>query len=110
MAKRVKMDVSNRAKQFAPFAALKGFEEAIKAKERVVIPKVELTEESMEEIDEKLQSIHQKDIVTITYYADDSYLKMTGMVSKVDKKENYIQVVDTRIPFKDIRKIDITWE
>ena len=34
MARRVKMDVSNRAKQFAPFAALKGFEEAIREKER----------------------------------------------------------------------------
>lgn len=28
------MDVSNRAKQFVPFAALKGFEEAMREKER----------------------------------------------------------------------------
>lgn len=34
MARRVKMDVSNRAKQFVPFAALKGFEEAMREKER----------------------------------------------------------------------------
>ena len=37
MARRVKMDVSNRAKQFAPFAALKGFEEALREKESPII-------------------------------------------------------------------------
>ena len=51
MAKRVKMDIANRAKQFVPFAALKGFEEAIKEKEKVIVSKVELTKESIEEID-----------------------------------------------------------
>jgi len=32
--KRVKMDISNRAKQFMPFAALKGLPEALAEKER----------------------------------------------------------------------------
>lgn len=84
MAERVKMDVSNRAKQFAPFAALKSFEEAIRAKERVVIPRVELTEECMEELNEKLCSIKVKDIVCITFYRNNEYVRTTGMVSKID--------------------------
>ncbi len=33
--KRVKMDISNRAKQFMPFAALKGLPEALEEKERL---------------------------------------------------------------------------
>ena len=37
---RTKMDRAQRAKQFAPFAALKGFEEALREKERIIIPKV----------------------------------------------------------------------
>ena len=32
--KHVKMDISNRAKQFMPFAALKGLPEALAEKER----------------------------------------------------------------------------
>jgi len=56
VARRAKMDVSNRAKQFAPFAALKGFEEAIKAKETVYISKKDITKECEEEINEKLHS------------------------------------------------------
>lgn len=33
-SKRIKMDISNRAKQFMPFAALKGLPEALAAKEK----------------------------------------------------------------------------
>lgn len=34
--KRIKMDVSNRAKQFMPFAALKGLPEALAQKEEMM--------------------------------------------------------------------------
>ena len=34
--RRVKMTVAHRAKQFAPFAALKGYGEALKERERIV--------------------------------------------------------------------------
>ena len=36
------MPVSDRAKQFMPFSALKGLDEALRAKEKIVVPKVEL--------------------------------------------------------------------
>ena len=42
---RPKMSMSNRAKQFAPFDALKGFQEALRKKEKTPIPKKELAEE-----------------------------------------------------------------
>ena len=100
------MDVANRAKQFAPFAALKGFEEAIREKEKGIIPKIELTEESVEEINDKLSHIKAKDIIVITFYRDNEYVKTTGMVSKIDVINSYIQVVDIKIPFKDIVRID----
>ena len=53
---RVKMDRAQLAKQFAPFAALKGFEEALREKERIIVPKVELYEEKKAEIDSILIS------------------------------------------------------
>ena len=37
------MDRANRAKQFMPFDALKGFREALAEKERVTVPKKELS-------------------------------------------------------------------
>ena len=106
MAKRVKMDTSNRAKQFAPFAALKGFEEAIRGKETVYIPKAELTQESVEEINEKLCLMHVKDMVSIVFYNLEAYQKVTGMVSEIDAKNQYIRVVERKIPFKHIVRIE----
>ena len=42
--------MDNRAKQFVPFAAVKGYEEALRAKEKIVEEKIELSEERKEEI------------------------------------------------------------
>lgn len=46
MANRPKMDPADRAKQFLPFDALKGFREALAEKERTLIIPGELTSES----------------------------------------------------------------
>lgn len=46
MANRPKMDPADRAKQFLPFDALKGFREALAEKERTVVPLGELSSES----------------------------------------------------------------
>ena len=45
MAGRMKMSQADRAKQFMPFAALKGYDDALRAKEKVVVPRKELSEE-----------------------------------------------------------------
>lgn len=45
VSNRRKMDVGHRAKQFAPFAALRGFEESVRKKEILYEPRKELSEE-----------------------------------------------------------------
>ena len=65
---RAKMDRAQRAKQFAPFAALKGFEEALREKERIIVPKVELYEEKKAEIDSILRNKKKQDSITVIYY------------------------------------------
>ena len=42
---RAHMPMSERAKIFLPFAALKGYEEAIKEKKRITVKKAELSED-----------------------------------------------------------------
>lgn len=110
MAFRAKMDIANRAKIFAPFAALKGFEEAIYAKEKVVVPKRELTEESIEELDRKLQMISCNDMITVVYYCMGEYLQLTDMVSKIDVTAKLLRIVDTKIRFEDILEICVDEE
>lgn len=102
MAARVKMSREERAKQFMPFAALKGYEDALREKERMIVPKIELTEEMKAELDFKIHQIELRDIVTVIYFKNGEYLQVTGMVSRVDMDARMLKVVNTRIPFEDI--------
>ncbi len=42
--------MDNRAKQFVPFAAVKGYEEALRAKEKIAVEKTEVSEIPFEDI------------------------------------------------------------
>lgn len=101
-ANRPKMSVKERAKQFMPFSALKGFEAALREKERIVVPHAELSEEQKDELDFRLREIEAGDMITIIYFQAGEYIKKTGLVSKIDTSARYIQVVNTKIAFGDI--------
>lgn len=98
--------MENRAKQFVPFAALKGYEEALRAKEKVVVEKIELSEEKKQELDYKLHQIHKNDIITVVYFCKDEYIKLEGMVSRLDTDARILKVVNTKIAFDDIYELE----
>ena len=54
-----KMPIADRAKQFMPFAALKGLPEALAAKEKILVQKVELSPEMEEELDRRMHLIRR---------------------------------------------------
>lgn len=99
---RPQMDRSNRAKQFMPFDALKGFREALQEKERILVPKRELSEEQREELDYQLRQIRKMDMVTVEYFQDGEYVQMTGIVTRIDETSRILKVVNTKIAFGDI--------
>lgn len=99
--------MENRAKQFVPFAAVKGYEEALRAKEKIVVEKIDLSEERKEELDFKLHQIHKNDIITVVYFYKDEYIKIEGMVSRLDIDARVLKVVNTRIPFDDIYDLSV---
>ncbi len=107
MANRRKMSQADRAKQFMPFAALKGYEEALRSKEKVIVPRIELSEEMALELDRTLHQIRLKDIVTVVYYMEEDYVKITGMVSRLDPDARILKIVSTKIPFEDMVSIEI---
>ena len=106
MANRPKMSREDRAKQFMPFAALKGYPEALRKKEKIVVPKTEVSEEYAEVLDRKLRKVKKNDIITVIYFCNQEYLKMTGMVSRIDKLARVLKVVNTKIGFDDIYDIE----
>lgn len=102
---RAKMDRAERAKQFMPFDALKGFREALEEKERIVVPKRELSEEQKEELDLKMRQVRKGDIITVEYFHDGEYVQVTGRVSGIDEVGRVIKIVNTKIEMEDIVEV-----
>ena len=103
---RVKMDRADRAKQFMPFDALRGLKEALREKERNIVPKIELTDDRKEVLDYRLHQVKKLDIITVVYFHDQQYLKITGVVSRIDPIARILRIVNTKIDFDDIYDID----
>ena len=102
-----KMPVADRAKQFMPFAALKGLPEALAAKEKIIVPKVVLSPEIAEELDRKMHLLEKGKMATVIYFCQDEYIRITGMVARIDVTCRLLQIVNTKIPFDDILDVNI---
>ena len=105
MAKR--NEYADRAKIFAPFDALKGFKEALKEKEKIVVEKRIISQEEKEKIGNILKEIKKNDMVEIIYFNNGEYIKVKGIVSKIDLVYLKITIVTTKIDFNDIYKINL---
>ncbi len=102
-----KMSIQDRAKQFMPFAALKGLPEALAAKEKIIVEKVEMSPEMAQELDHKMHLIEKGKMATVVYFHDGEYIKITGMVARIDPTCRLLQIVSTKIAFEDILDMNI---
>lgn len=100
---RTKMPRGDRARQFAPFDALKGLQEALRLKEyeHERIQKGDIPEDKIEEISKVISELEKNDQVEITYFCDGYYKTLVGN-SKVDVYEQKINVKGQIIAFDDI--------
>ena len=114
---RPQMSMSDRAAQFAPFAALTGYDSAIKETGRLTNERIKLDEEALTALDRKYQllmeALDEAPEVTITYFQPDErkaggkYVSAVGAVKKIDDFERRITMRDgTRIPMDDVLSID----
>ena len=110
---RPQMPMSDRAAQFAPFAALTGYDSAIKETGRLTDERIELDEEALTALDRKYQllieALDDAPEVTIIYFQPDErkaggqYVSATGTVKKVDTFGRRILLQDgTRIPLDSV--------
>lgn len=92
----------DRAKQFLPFDALKGFKEALKEKEIVLVDQKELLEDEIELLNQKIIQLKTGMMIQVVYFNKREYIKVIGLVSKINFIEKYVIVITTKIYFKDI--------
>ena len=93
--KHPQMPMEKRAAQFSPFAAVSGHDEAIYETARLTDEQLELSEDEIAVIDEKLQwlreHIKEQPEITVTYFQPDekknggAYVTVTGSAKKIDK-------------------------
>lgn len=113
------MPLEERAAQFAPFAALTGYEETITETAREVDKRIELDEEAQNTINRKIQELKQqivtKPIVSITYFQKDlrkeggEYITVTEKIRKIDDYKKIIVLENkTEIPIREILDIDVS--
>lgn len=104
---RSKMPISERAKQFAPFAAITGLTEALHAKEleHSSIERIEMSEERIAAINSKLASLYIGEQVEVTYYRYGHYDSVTGRVEAIDGRRQVVRIAGREIHFKDLYAI-----
>lgn len=113
---RRRMPLQDRAAQFAPFAALTGFESCIREKSRLTSRRIELDEYEIERLNYKLRGVceHIGEMrVAITYFVPDKvksggvYITKIGAVKSVSEYQRIIVMDDgTDIPIEEIINVE----
>lgn len=96
------MSISDRAAQFAPFAALTGHNEAVKETARITEKRPELSEDEKDRIGETLirirRMLSEHPEVSITYFREDerkeggACIEVTGTIEKLDEAARRIRM------------------
>lgn len=113
---RKHMSQRDRAAQFAPFAALTGYDDSVREAARWTDEKIELGEVQTDAVNARLNFIAEhlddKPYIVVTYFKPDekksggAYLTAEGQVKKIDEYQHCIVFTDKRtIQFENILDI-----
>lgn len=116
-SKRPRMAMIDRAAQFSPFAALTGYDAAVKETARLTEDWVELDEYQKSALNDRLQILQERlsntPEISITYFVPDerksggAYCTETGVTKKIDYYERaVIMRGGTHIPIDEIIGIE----
>ena len=127
--KHPSMALGKRAKIFSPFDALKGFTEAVEAKDELYVERVELSEDECADLDRIIGELKElvcngyaarENNVTVTvkhfvpcvdenndaYGFRGQYVDTKGVLTEINTVRRYITVDGRKILFGDILSID----
>lgn len=114
---RPQMSMLDRAAQFSPFAALTGYDAAIKETGRLTDEKQELDDDTKAALDMKqaylMEMIDEQPEISVTYFLPDTkkaggaYATVTGKLKRFDEYERLLILTDgKKIPMDDIADIE----
>ena len=111
------MSLHDRAAQFLPFAALTGYEDAIKETGRLTKERISLSESEIESLNERLHILSQEQYsqpkISVTYFVPDekkeggAYETVEGYVKRIDEYRRVLIMADgLQISMEDIIELD----
>lgn len=114
---RQRMPLINRAASFSPFAALTGYDDAVKETARLTDQRIELDEGSKEILNAKLRiavdHAEEQPEISITYFLPDkkksggAYVTIKAVIKRIDEYERLVIFTDkSSIPIDDIYEIE----
>ena len=127
-ARHPRMDKINRAKIFSPFAALRGYDDELKAEQQELlrVKKSDLSEEGAAVLSENLADLKKGMSVAVSFFASSTsdpslgnYRTVTGIVERIDSVYREIRLrteekghetqkeLPVVISFEDILMLDI---
>ena len=95
-----RMSNYDRAAQFSPFAALTGHEEAIAETARLTDTAIELGEDGISMLNEKLRCLEPGQDLTVVYFRPDArksggaYVRHTGRLKRVEEHRSTLVMAD----------------
>ena len=98
--------LAERAAQFMPFAALTGYYDLVRRRERVCEPRRDPGEEDAERISTELSRLKRGQLVRVTHYDGVAYATRTGVVSGVEPEHRTLSIARERISFDDVWSIE----
>lgn len=109
------MSIENRAAQFAPFAALKGYDDQVNEVARYTDTQPILSDEAINQINEKLNVLLTLEMpkIFIDYFVADhnksggSIRQLNDYVTKIDLYNHCLYCDRQSIPFENILKLEI---
>ncbi len=98
---------NNGAEQFSAFAALTGFDDIIREHEFISEQQKELSEDEKEIISEKLSKVKKGMKLQITFYDNNCYRTITGVVRELNCIYQFIKIDNINVIFDDLINVEI---
>ena len=99
----------DRARQFMPFAALRGYYDLVHAKEAVPESRRPLSDDEARALDDLIANLDRGDVVRCRYYEGGGYREAEGAVSQIDVTFRDLWIVRRRSPFSANQALEVLY-
>lgn len=97
--------MSDNAKQFKAFDALKGLKEEIEKQEKNLLTMPEYSEDHTERIAKFIAASKKGDFLKFKYFCDQQIIIVEGSIKKIDSTSRFMIIDNEKIYFKNIMEI-----